>query len=113
MTTDAPQWRVRIDYLGPLRVSAGELDVEIRGRRLVALLVRLAMSPGRPVPVDVLADAVWPDDAPADPANALQSLVSRLRRALGDAAAVEQTPAGYRLGVAPEAVDAVRFDVLA
>src|SRR5690349_17901493 len=104
---------VRIDYLGPLRVSAGDRSVEIRGRRLVALLVRLAMAPGRPVPVDVLADAVWPDGAPADPANALQSLVSRLRRALADAAAVEQTPAGYRLVVAPEAVDAARFDALA
>ena len=104
---------VRIDYLGPLRVTAGDQDVEIRGRRLVALLARLAMAPGRPVPVDVLADAVWPDEAPADPANALQSLVSRLRRALGGAAAVEQAPAGYRLAVAPDAVDAVRFDALA
>ncbi len=104
---------VRIDYLGPLRVTVGDQDVEIRGRRLVALLARLAMAPGRPVPVDVLADAVWPDEAPADPANALQSLVSRLRRALGGAAAVEQAPAGYRLAVAPDAVDAVRFDDLA
>ena len=104
---------VRIDYLGPLRVSAGERVVDVRGRRLVALLARLAMAPGRPVPVDVLAGALWPDDAPADPANALQSLVSRLRRALGDAASVEQTPAGYRLAVAPDAIDAVRFDALA
>src|SRR3954449_3331322 len=99
---------VRIDYLGPLRVTAGTGDVDVRGRRLVALLVRLAMAPGRPVPVDVLVDAVWPDDAPTDPANALQSLVSRLRRALGDSAAVEQTPAGYRLPRPPPGGGAAR-----
>ena len=110
---------MRIDYLGPLRVAArggeagGEVEVEVRGRRLAALLVRLAMAPGRPVPVDLLADAVWPDGAPADPANALQSLVSRLRRALGEPAAVEQTPAGYRLAVDAQHVDAVRFATLA
>src|SRR3954470_17745978 len=104
---------VRIDYLGPLRVSAGHEVVDVRGRRLVALLARLAMAPGRPVPVDLLADAVWPDGVPADPANALQSLVSRLRRALGDAAAVEQTPAGYRLAITEQDVDAVRFEALA
>lgn len=62
---------MRIKYLGPLPVSAGERDAEVRGRRLVAPLVRLTIAPGRPIAVDVLANSVWPDDAPADPANAL------------------------------------------
>ena len=45
--------------------------------------------------------------------HALQSLVSRLRRALGDAALVAQTPGGYRLALEPADVDAHRFERLA
>lgn len=45
-------------------------------------------------------------------ANALQTLVSRARRALGGAAAVEQSGAGYRLAVTPDDVDALRFERL-
>ena len=40
---------------------------------------------------------------PADPAGALQSLVSRLRRALGAGAQVQQSAAGYTLGPAASA----------
>ena len=36
---------------------------------------------------------------PAEPTNALQSLVSRLRRALGESGLVVQEPRGYRLAV--------------
>ena len=68
---------------------------------------------GRAVPPRVLIEALWPDDAPGDPANALQSLVSRLRRTLGDPTLVEQVPGGYRLNLAPDDVDAVRFARLA
>jgi predicted ATPase/DNA-binding SARP family transcriptional activator len=45
-------------------------------------------------------------------ANALQTLVSRVRRVLGDPAAVEQSAAGYRLAVVPDDVDALRFEKL-
>jgi DNA-binding SARP family transcriptional activator len=45
-------------------------------------------------------------------ANALQSQVSRLRRALGRDR-VEFHPAGYRLVAGPEDVDARRFERLA
>ena len=68
----------------------------------------LALAGGRPVSTGELADAVWGDDPPADLTNALQTLVSRARRALGGANAVEQSAAGYRLvGAArmPEAWD--------
>ncbi len=58
-----------------------------------------------------LVDAVWGEEPPAATANALQSLASRLRRLLPDL--VESHPAGYRLALDPEAVDAVRFENLA
>ena len=51
---------------------------------------------------------------PADRANALQSLVSRLRRALPDAlGAASPRPGGYRLDLPPDDVDAHRFERLA
>jgi DNA-binding winged helix-turn-helix (wHTH) protein len=68
------------------------------------LLTFLALDAGRVVPAGVLADRLWPDDAgqPADPGNALQTLVSRLRAALrgaGCAGLIESHPVGYRLAV--------------
>ncbi|XLE01709.1 BTAD domain-containing putative transcriptional regulator [Streptomyces sp. 184] len=104
---------MRIGVLGPLEVAVGGVPVEIAGGRLRALLVRLALDPGRYVGTALLAEDLWGDTAPADPGNALQSLVSRLRRALGRADALAYGPAGYRLALPPEAVDAVRFERVA
>ncbi|WP_419994045.1 BTAD domain-containing putative transcriptional regulator [Streptomyces boninensis] len=113
---------MRIGVLGPLEVAdgngggdgVGDGDaVQIAGGRLRALLIRLALDPGRFVGSGALADALWePDQIPADPGNALQSLVSRLRRALGSSHTIEYGPAGYRLAVEPADVDAVRFEQL-
>jgi DNA-binding SARP family transcriptional activator len=103
---------VTIGMLGPLEVRAGFGEpVEVVGPRLRTLLIRLALDPGRVVLASQLVDAVWEEDPPAGAANALQSLVSRLRRLLPDV--VETHPAGYRLALDPQAVDAVRFQSLA
>jgi predicted ATPase/DNA-binding SARP family transcriptional activator/tetratricopeptide (TPR) repeat protein len=104
--------RVEVSILGPLLVRDGERTVEVGGARLRALLIRLAADPGRWVPVGQLVEALWGEEPPADEVNALQSLVSRLRRALGPATVVESGPAGYRLALGPEAVDATRFEQL-
>ncbi|GAA3092875.1 BTAD domain-containing putative transcriptional regulator [Streptosporangium carneum] len=104
---------MHVDILGPLTVTAGGSAVEIGGARLRVLLTRLALSAGRVVTVEELSDALWPEDKPADRANAVQSLVSRLRRALPDASALSSVPGGYRLDVPPDAVDAHRFERLA
>ncbi len=69
--------------------------MELAGGRLRALLTRLALDAGRPVSTGALVDAVWDNDLPADEQHALQSLVSRLRRSVGDA--LEAAPGGYRL----------------
>jgi predicted ATPase/DNA-binding SARP family transcriptional activator len=103
---------VRIGILGPLEVWAGPgRPVEVAGARLRRLLLRLALDPGRVVTSGQLVDAVWDEHPPAGAANALQALVSRLRRLLPGV--VESHPSGYRLAVAAEAVDAARFEALA
>jgi predicted ATPase/DNA-binding SARP family transcriptional activator len=106
---------MRIGVLGPLEVSdtAGR-PVRVGGHRVRALLILLALDAGRVVPAHSLIDRLWPAARPADAANALQSLVSRLRVALRQAGVpegvVESCPVGYRLAVPPEAVDATAFE---
>jgi len=106
---------VQIAILGPLEVRDGDAggSIDVAGSRLRSLLIRLALDAGRPVSAPALVDAVWGDQPPAEEANALQSLVSRLRRALGGAATVGQSPTGYRLAIEPGDVDATRFEQLA
>jgi predicted ATPase/DNA-binding SARP family transcriptional activator/tetratricopeptide (TPR) repeat protein len=104
---------VRVAILGALLVSddAGR-PVEVGGARLRALLTRLALEPGRAIGVSALVADLWGDTPPADEVNALQSLVSRLRRAL-PGAPIESVPTGYRLVVDPRHVDAAEFERLA
>ncbi|WP_436788728.1 AfsR/SARP family transcriptional regulator [Yinghuangia sp. YIM S10712] len=101
---------MHVSVLGPLLVRDDEGEaVTVSGARLRLLLTRLALDAGRPVPTESLVDAVWERDGPAGAANALQSLVSRLRRMLG-AEAVTSGPAGYTLALDPGAVDAHQFE---
>ncbi len=104
---------VRVAILGPFEVhdDAGAV-VAVAGARLRDLIARLALAGGQPVSLSALAEAVWGSVPPADVPNALQTLVSRARRILGSAAAVEQSAAGYRLAVEPDDVDALRFERL-
>lgn len=105
---------MRIGILGPLRVTGDDgADIDVSGARLRALLTRLALDPGRQVTTAALTDALWNGDAqPTDPSNAVQSLVSRLRRAV-PGVPVSSGPGGYRLDVPSDAVDAHLFEVLA
>jgi predicted ATPase/DNA-binding SARP family transcriptional activator len=103
---------VQIGMLGPFEVrteDGGSADVP--GARLRGLLIALALEPGRVVPKAALVDWIWGEQPPADAANALQRLVSRLRKVLPDGV-VEGHTNGYRLRVEPDAVDAVRFERL-
>ena len=98
--------------LGPLEVRTDDGGLaDVPGARLRGLLTALALRPDRVVPKASLVDWIWGEDPPADAANALQRLVSRLRKALPEGA-IEGQPDGYRLRVAPDAVDAARFERL-
>jgi predicted ATPase/DNA-binding SARP family transcriptional activator len=103
---------VRISVLGPLEVrdAAGGL-APVGGARLRSLLIRLVISDGRPVSVERLAEDLWAGGGPAEAANAIQALVSRLRIAAGRDV-VEYGPTGYRLAVDPGQVDARAFEQL-
>ncbi|GAB3445769.1 ATP-binding protein [Actinophytocola sediminis] len=101
-----------IGMLGPFEVRADDgTTVDVPGARLRALLVALALDAGRVVPKATLVDWIWGEHPPADAANALQRLASRLRKAL-PGGLVDGHPNGYRLVVDPDVVDAVRFERL-
>ncbi|MET0237341.1 MAG: BTAD domain-containing putative transcriptional regulator [Kibdelosporangium sp.] len=102
---------MRIGILGPFEVHTGDGMADMPGARLRALLIALALEPGRVVQKATLIDWIWGEHPPADAANALQRLASRLRRVLPDGA-VDGQVGGYRLTVQPGAVDAVRFESL-
>ncbi|WP_405165592.1 AAA family ATPase [Nocardia sp. NBC_01499] len=82
-----------------------------------SLLALLLIDTGRTVSRERLIDGLYGTHPPGDAAHALQSQVSRLRRGLQSGLAtdefVEFGPAGYRLTVDPDAVDAHRFAQLA
>jgi predicted ATPase/DNA-binding SARP family transcriptional activator len=105
---------VHVALLGPLEVRTdgdpGEI-VEVAGARLRALLIMLALHPGQLVTASQLIDGLWPQEMPAGAGNALQALVSRLRRALPEAV-LESRPAGYQLNIDPRRTDIVRFEDL-
>jgi predicted ATPase/DNA-binding SARP family transcriptional activator len=104
---------VRVTLLGPFEVHNDVGDcLPVAGARLRDLITRLALAGGRPVSTAALAEAVWGNEPPTDLANALQTLVSRARRALGGPATVEQSAAGYRLAVSADDVDALQFERL-
>ncbi|WP_370937085.1 BTAD domain-containing putative transcriptional regulator [Amycolatopsis sp. cg13] len=101
---------MQIKILGPFEVRDGDV-ADVPGARLRGLLVALALRPGQVVPKATLIDWIWGEHPPAEAANALQRLVSRLRKAL-PGAVVEGLTDGYRLALDPDAVDAVRFERL-
>ncbi|MEV0617826.1 BTAD domain-containing putative transcriptional regulator [Nonomuraea sp. NPDC050404] len=103
---------MRFQILGPTSVldEDGE-QVVLGGPRVRALLTLLALHAGHIVGAEQLVDGMYGTRPPEGVANALQSQVSRLRRALGRDL-VEFHAAGYRLVADPQDVDARRFEFL-
>jgi DNA-binding SARP family transcriptional activator/tetratricopeptide (TPR) repeat protein len=89
--------------------------VDIGATKVRGLLGVLAFKRDEPVPADYLADALWDEDRPPDPAKTLQTYVSRLRRAINDAGApaeVTTDHGAYRLEIGSSTVDYRRFATL-
>ncbi|WP_236594898.1 AfsR/SARP family transcriptional regulator [Saccharothrix sp. 6-C] len=109
---------MRFGVLGPLSAWTSDArPVRVPEVKVRALLAQLALDAGRVVPADRLIDRLWGDRLPANPAGALQTRASQLRAALDDAEPgarrlVVSRPPGYLLDVAPDAVDAGRFEAL-
>jgi DNA-binding SARP family transcriptional activator len=107
---------LRINVLGPIRVTVGGDRVELGGRRPKAVLVALLLAGGKLVGEEQIIDAVWEGAPPAKPRQALHTYVAGLRRALEPdrparrpARVLLRDTAGYALAVTSAAVDAHLF----
>lgn len=105
---------MRVSLLGPVGVQADDgTPIGIGGVRLRMLIAKLALDAGWAVTPDSLVAGLWGAEPPGDAANALQSLVSRLRKALIDGSKLAFTAGGYALEINRRDVDVHRFEELA
>lgn len=95
--------------LGPVEAIADGTVVPTDGERPRVVLAGLLTHPGQRVSVAQLTRWLWDDDGPRNARAAIQTYVSRLRRALGTADVLRTEQGGYRLAVADDAVDLTRF----
>ncbi|WUH92176.1 winged helix-turn-helix domain-containing protein [Streptomyces sp. NBC_00433] len=102
---------MKFGILGATRAQGTDgADVALGGPRRRALLALLLLDAGWPVSGERLVDGLYGEDPPAGVGNAVQSQISRLRQVLP--VPIEGLPAGYRLAVDPDEVDAHRFQRL-
>ena len=107
---------MHLRLLGSCEMVVDSGPVRLAGRGERALVTVLALSPGRVVAGTTLVEQLWSDeDQPVDPVNALQTRVSKVRRALAAAGSghlLSRQGTGYRLDVNPTDVDIHRFTSL-
>ncbi|WP_187438022.1 AfsR/SARP family transcriptional regulator [Actinomadura decatromicini] len=98
--------------LGPLRAGVRGRPVDLGGGRSRLVLAALLLEPDRPVPVERLVDAVWPDGPPASARTQIAIAVSGLRRAFrhadsGAGHVIETVRPGYRVPAEAGTIDAL------
>ena len=108
---------MRVRVLGPIEASVGGRPVPLVAGKQRALLAMLAVHANRTVSADALLAGLWGEQPPASAPKMVQQYVSQLRRALGDggngdAVEILTRGHGYELRVAPDEVDAARFERL-
>ncbi len=97
--------------LGTLQADRDGSALPLPSRRQRTLLAALLTRAGRPVPADELIEAAWGERLPDHPRAALQTVLSRLRAALG-AELISASISGYQLNVTADGVDALQFEAL-
>ena len=102
--------RVRVSLLGSMEVTGDDgSPLRVQGVKLRTLVAMLSLECGRVVPTDRLIEDLWHDGPPSDVANALQGLISKLRRSLGSAGLVTMRPSGYVLAIDEACIDVHEF----
>ena len=110
-SVELADYRTEYRLLGPLEVVHRGEAVPTGGQRKRALLARLLLEANRTVSIDALVDALWGERTPSTAVKMVHIYVSQLRKVLPHGVLQTRAP-GYRLEVAPEAVDLLRFERL-
>lgn len=108
--------RIRFRLLGAVGLTSGDQSFTTEGIRLRTLLAVLVIKARETVSKDQFIDELWGDNVPAGAENALQALVSRLRKLLRERFGPEGTQqllitraGGYQLNVLPSEIDVTVF----
>jgi len=116
--TEAMTGELWIGVLGPLIVRRGDAEAGLgRGRRR-AVLGRLAVDAGNPVPMTELVDLLWSGRPPPTAVGAIQTCVCRLRTVVDPAGRggpyrILSSPAnGYQLRLREDQLDLLAFRAL-
>ena len=111
--------RTRFAVLGPVRAWRGDTELALGPPKQRALLALLLTEAGHPVAVHEIVDALWGQDPPDSAVNVVQRHVGALRRLLepelpagGQSRWLLRGSGGYRLEVAPDDLDLLRFRAL-
>src|SRR5215831_1445065 len=101
---------MRVRILGPMLLETDAGPVTLAAAKERAVLARLALDPGRPVPIAALVDALWGDDPPSSAVKTAQSYVARLRRVLPPDW-ISSNGNAYTLELGTTDVDAGAFEI--
>src|SRR5713226_7722452 len=96
--------------LGPMEVVEDGRPLALSGKQRQLLAVFL-VHPNETLSSERLMDALWGERQPETAQAALQVHVSQLRKVLG-AERIETRPPGYAFRLAPDELDAARFEAL-
>lgn len=101
---------MQLRVLGPVElVDDKATTIPVRGAQLRRALSTLSLHAPASTPVDVLNDVLWPDGAPS--ANALQAVISKLRKTIAPIT-IDAVGSGYSLTLGAAELDAHRFERL-
>jgi len=103
---------MKFGILGPIEIhDSGGNALPLQGIKPRVTLAVLLLNANEPVSADRLALALWGRDTPSA-RKAVQVYISRLRKTLDNPQIIATTPAGYRLRLLPEELDATVFEHL-
>jgi predicted ATPase/DNA-binding SARP family transcriptional activator len=104
---------LELRILGPLEVCGEDgRPLTLGGPKQRALLAVLLLKRNELVTADRLLEEIWSESDPEAGARSLHVYVSQLRKLLGGADVLRTGPGGYSLALAPEQLDADRFERL-
>jgi predicted ATPase/DNA-binding SARP family transcriptional activator len=103
---------LELRVLGPLEAVHNGEPLVLGGPKPRAVLGVLLLRPRHVVRTDALVEALWGEQPPATAVKTLQKYVSLLRTQLCERDVLVTRGHGYALTIAPQAVDAGRFEHL-
>ena len=101
-------WVVEFRVLGPIEVYSDDSLVHVGGVKQRSVLALLIANRGHVVSADRIVDEIYGDDAAPGVRRSVQTIISTLRRDLGDV--IVGTRDGYRFDAPRTAVDVYRFE---